>query len=247
MLNFKSAGVQDGTFDQAAASGQPPRPPGIPEHYIFDTEVELWMPPSAIAKARSRCAAAAAAAAATRSSGEICRYRHLDASHPDVIADRELLLDPGAGETCRYRHLPPAHPDVVADRIRQGKAPSTMPAPAMGGYLESLARRGRATRGLGSAMHGSAAQQLLQGDTSSGGGGGGGGGGGEGGGGGQGGDYHYRGRDYRDREGCGERYGERSYEGRLPRDYHGRRPYDRREYYDRPRDYYSDRRDADRR
>ena len=55
MLNFKSAGVQDGTFDQAAASGQPPRPPGIPEHYIFDTEVELWMPPSAIAKARSRC------------------------------------------------------------------------------------------------------------------------------------------------------------------------------------------------
>ena len=55
-MNFTSGGTIEGTISStppapAPPSGQPPKPPGIPEHYIFDEEVELWMPPSAIAKA----------------------------------------------------------------------------------------------------------------------------------------------------------------------------------------------------
>ena len=56
MMNFQSGGVQSGTLSAAPpppapAPEGPPRPAGIPEHYVFDNEVELWMPPSAISKA----------------------------------------------------------------------------------------------------------------------------------------------------------------------------------------------------
>ena len=38
------------------------------------------------------------------------------------------------GEICRYRHLDASHPDVIADRVRQGKLPaSALAAPGGGG------------------------------------------------------------------------------------------------------------------
>ena len=62
-MNFCSGGIVEGTISSASsasvvaaapiaapASNDPPRPPGIPAHYVFDHEVELWMPPSAVAK-----------------------------------------------------------------------------------------------------------------------------------------------------------------------------------------------------
>ena len=57
MFAFTKVATQEGTMQSAAAAPPaaapapgPPRPPAIPEHYVFDTEVELWMPPSAVAK-----------------------------------------------------------------------------------------------------------------------------------------------------------------------------------------------------
>ena len=55
-MNFVSGGVVEATLEHKA----PARPPGIPEHYVFDEEVELWMPPSAIAKAAAVKAAGGA-------------------------------------------------------------------------------------------------------------------------------------------------------------------------------------------
>ena len=50
-LGFCSGGVQEGSISESTVPAAPPRPKGIPAHYIFDREVELWMPPSAIEKA----------------------------------------------------------------------------------------------------------------------------------------------------------------------------------------------------
>ena len=56
------------------------------------------------------------------------------------------------GENCRYRHLAANHPDVIADKIRQGKAPGSLPTAPMGSYVETLAQ-------MGAAMHGTLNQQ----------------------------------------------------------------------------------------
>ena len=221
MMNFQSGGVQSGTLSAAPpppapAPEGPPRPAGIPEHYVFDNEVELWMPPSAISKAAAVAGTSSSASGITvirpggytpapyqassndpichefvntgacgrLSRGEVCRYRHLDANHPDVIADKVRqgklppsaiagglapgagfaagaapgvdpttgLSDPGpqaqlcfdfinngqcsrlvSGQGCRYRHLPPTHPDVIADRIRTGKMNPAMAGAALAG------------------------------------------------------------------------------------------------------------------
>ena len=208
-LGFCSGGIQEGSLSEAS---QPPRPPGIPAHYIFDRDVELWMPPSAIEKAAAVKGVGTTTAGGIEiitsfvapegkpsdpicfeftntgkcgrlNRGESCRYRHLPPTHPHVLADRvrlgklpptalelavaaatgralppdaatvagvvQVLLpgqtemdlpDPGpsaslcfdyinngscsrlrAGQMCKYRHLPPTHPDVIADRVRHGK------------------------------------------------------------------------------------------------------------------------------
>ena len=48
---FVSGGSQAGTLE---ADSGPPRPPGIPAHYGFDQEVELWMAPTAVQKAAAQ-------------------------------------------------------------------------------------------------------------------------------------------------------------------------------------------------
>ena len=76
-MNFCSGGIVEGTIQESSSApsslsapslpAAAPRPPGIPEHYVFDTDVELWMPPSAIKKAD----AAAAKASASSSTGGV--------------------------------------------------------------------------------------------------------------------------------------------------------------------------------
>ena len=162
MFNFTKGGVQDGTIQPSApqAAAQPPRPPGIPEHYVFDNEVELWMPPSAISKA------AAVAPVGGGPGGDITVIKSSAATPSPYAANSN---DPicfeytntgvcgrlARGEICRYRHLPPNHPEVIADKIKQGKAPGAMPTPPMGNFVENLAR-------LGSQMHGAQSQQVAR-------------------------------------------------------------------------------------
>ena len=123
-MNFVSGGSQAGTLAESAG---PPRPPGIPEHYVFDTEVELWMAPNAI-----KAAAAVKAVAGPEDNGlQVIKstshpYQNPTNSNEPICFE---YTNTGAcgrltrGEQCRYRHLEPTHPDVVADRVKQGKLP----------------------------------------------------------------------------------------------------------------------------
>ncbi len=145
MFNFTKGGVQDGTIQPSApqAAAQPPRPPGIPEHYVFDNEVELWMPPSAISKA------AAVAPVSSGSGSEITVIKSSTATPSPYAANSN---DPicfeytntgvcgrlARGEICRYRHLEATHPDVIADRVRQGKLPASALTAATAGNTDLL-------------------------------------------------------------------------------------------------------------
>jgi len=235
-MGFCSGGIQEGSLSEAS---QPPRPPGIPAHYIFDRDVELWMPPSAIEKAAAVKGVGTTTAGGIEiitsfvapegkpsdpicfeftntgkcgrlNRGESCRYRHLPPTHPHVLADRvrlgklpptalelavaaatgralppdaasaagvaQVLLpgqtemdlpDPGpsaslcfdyinngscsrlrAAQMCKYRHLPPTHPDVIADRVRHGKL---TPLQAQAMLAGSSSAAGGASNGFGAA------------------------------------------------------------------------------------------------
>ena len=163
-MNFCSGGVVEGTLSTTAPSAAPPaaegppRPAGIPEHYVFDTEVELWMHPSAISKAKE----AANKAASLSSNPELTvisstvnpnSSEFLSGSVSSGVSSHEgkpgdpicfEFINSGAcgrlqrGEACRYRHLEPTHPDVVADRVRQGKLPPAALDAAQRGDLAAL-------------------------------------------------------------------------------------------------------------
>ena len=142
-MNFCSGGVQEGTVSSEPAvivppvSG-PPRPPGIPEHYIFDEKEELWMPPSAIGKAGQAPQRALSSnpelqiitstdtSTLTTWSGTTANGLH-EGKPGDPICfeyiNGGVCNRLARGEVCRYRHLVKTHPDVVADRVRNGKLP----------------------------------------------------------------------------------------------------------------------------
>ena len=132
MMNFQSGGVQSGTLSAAPpppapAPEGPPRPAGIPEHYVFDNEVELWMPPSAISKAAAVAGTSSSASGITVIRPGGYTPAPYQASSNDPICHE--FVNTGAcgrlsrGEVCRYRHLDANHPDVIADKVRQGKLP----------------------------------------------------------------------------------------------------------------------------
>ena len=131
-MNFTSGGTIEGTIGSTPPapppSAQPQRPPGIPAHYVFDEEVELWMPPSAIAKA------AAVALVPKGPSSGITVIKSGDSnpapysgSSSDPICfeftNTGVCSRLNSGQICRYRHLQADHPDVIADKVRQGKLP----------------------------------------------------------------------------------------------------------------------------
>ena len=131
-MNFTSGGTIEGTIGSTPPapppSAQPQRPPGIPAHYVFDEEVELWMPPSAIAKA------AAVALVTKGPSSGITVIKSGDSnpapysgSSSDPICfeftNTGVCSRLNSGQICRYRHLQADHPDVIADKVRQGKLP----------------------------------------------------------------------------------------------------------------------------
>lgn len=142
MMGFTKGAVQEGTMEEpsAAVPAGIPRPKGIPEHYIFDTDVELWMPPSAVQKAAAAAAAAMAAAPAaggtlaTVDSGiQIIKSSTCNPSPYESKSDDPICFEftnsgvcgrLARGEICRYRHLDASHPDVIADKVRQGKLPA---------------------------------------------------------------------------------------------------------------------------
>ena len=138
-MNFVSGGVVEATLEHKA----PARPPGIPEHYVFDEEVELWMPPSAIAKAAAVKAAGGATSElqiiSSSAAGPNAPY---EGNPNDPICFE--YTNSGAcsrlarGEMCRYRHLPQTHPDVIADKVRQGKLPPEALVAARAGDEERL-------------------------------------------------------------------------------------------------------------
>eukprot|EP00310_Coccolithus_braarudii_P011402 CAMPEP_0183375646 /NCGR_PEP_ID=MMETSP0164_2-20130417/117991_1 /TAXON_ID=221442 /ORGANISM="Coccolithus pelagicus ssp braarudi, Strain PLY182g" /LENGTH=176 /DNA_ID=CAMNT_0025552835 /DNA_START=27 /DNA_END=554 /DNA_ORIENTATION=+ len=130
------------------ASTAPPRPPGIPAHYLFDEEVELWMPPSAISKA---AAVAPTSTALTTADSGITVYKSgpgqaatpYQANSSDPICfeytNTGTCSRLARGEICRYRHLEATHPDVIADKVRQGKLPPSALAAAQAGSLNKEA------------------------------------------------------------------------------------------------------------
>jgi hypothetical protein len=152
MFAFTKGATQEGTMQSAAAAPPaaapapgPPRPPAIPEHYVFDTEVELWMPPSAVAKAATAVVPAA-------SDSGLTVYKSSEGGQPAPYVGN--ANDPicfeftntgtcgrlARGEICRYRHLEATHPEVIADRVRQGKLPPTALAAANAGDVSAVQR-----------------------------------------------------------------------------------------------------------
>ena len=131
---FTSGGVVQGTIQPTLPHNKPAgpaRPPGIPKHYVFDEEVELWMPPSAISKASvvtsgNSSNAFAGSGITVIKSGESNPAPYA-ASKDDPICFE--FTNTGTcsrivrGQICRYRHLEAHHPDVLADKVRQGKLP----------------------------------------------------------------------------------------------------------------------------
>jgi hypothetical protein len=134
MMGFTRGGVQDGTIGSAGTAEHAPvqpRPAGIPAHYIFDEEVELWMPPSAIAKsakASGSWGGPASDITVIRSS-DVTPSPYQAASSSDPICfeytNTGVCGRLNRGEVCRYRHLEPNHPDVLADKVRTGKLPAS--------------------------------------------------------------------------------------------------------------------------
>ena len=153
-MNFCSGGIVEGTISStpsasvaaaaptaAPASNDPPRPPGIPAHYVFDHEVELWMPPSAVAKSaeleakRQQEKTGVMTITSTNNpaleitAGSTSSLHSMTIKHSSNDPICFEFINSGVcgrlqrGENCRYRHLPADHPDVIADRVRSGKLP----------------------------------------------------------------------------------------------------------------------------
>jgi hypothetical protein len=165
-MNFCSGGVVEGTIGAVSEPSQPPRPPGIPEHYVFDQEVELWMPPSAIKKAAAVAASAPPPGVEVIKSSDpnAARFSAAVSSNEPICFEYTNTGQCGRlarGEACRYRHLEPTHPDVIADKVRQGKLPASALEAARVGDLETL----RATMGGGGPGVPNAPQALLPGMT----------------------------------------------------------------------------------
>ncbi|KAL1507987.1 hypothetical protein AB1Y20_007589 [Prymnesium parvum] len=144
-MAWVSGGVQAGSLAEEGgvapaatpAYSGPPRPPGIPEHYVFDEDTELWMPPSAVSKSQSQKPAKDALVVKKDLGGgaEITVFKS-SAANPSPYTQGSST-DPicfeytnsgtcsrlARGEICRYRHLEANHPDVIRDKVRQGKLP----------------------------------------------------------------------------------------------------------------------------
>ena len=136
-MNFTSGGTIEGTISAmtppAPPSGQPPKPPGIPEHYIFDDEVELWMPPSAIAKAAAHALvpllSGPSSGITVIKSGDTNPAPYTGGSNDPIcfeFTNTGVCSRLNGGQICRYRHLQANHPDVIADKVRQGKLPPSV-------------------------------------------------------------------------------------------------------------------------
>ena len=135
-------------------SDQPPRPAGIPAHYIFDNHVELWMPPSAIKKAASaeqRTVLSSSTAPTITDGITVVRSSAINPTPYTGKANDPICFEYtntgqcsrlARGEICRYRHLEASHPDVIADKVRQGK----LPLAALMGKSETHALQVRLTQ-----------------------------------------------------------------------------------------------------
>ena len=142
-MNFTSGGTIEGTISStppapAPPSGQPPKPPGIPEHYIFDEEVELWMPPSAIAKAAAHALvpllSGSSSGITVIKSGDSNPAPYTGGSNDPIcfeFTNTGVCSRLNGGQICRYRHLQANHPDVIADKVRQGKLPPSVLEPGL--------------------------------------------------------------------------------------------------------------------
>ena len=131
-MNFTSGGTIEGTISSTPPapppSAQPQRPPGIPAHYVFDEEVELWMPPSAIAKAAAVALVPKGPSSGITviKSGDSNPAPYSGSSNDPIcfeFTNTGVCSRLNSGQICRYRHLQADHPDVIADKVRQGKLP----------------------------------------------------------------------------------------------------------------------------
>ncbi len=160
MSSWVSGGVVEGTLPK-----EPERPAGIPQNYVFDREVELWMPPSAVASGKPQANVSGAASTATGitilassqipNSGPAPSQSAADSDPNQPICFEYTNTGScsrlSRGEACRYRHLEATHPEVVRDRVRQGKLPAAALDAALAGdtaALQALMSNPKSTSGL---------------------------------------------------------------------------------------------------